>query len=82
MSHRAIYLIVGGIFAVLLVVMLVTFNYNRSNQEAVAKAEQLTAALDRRGSVPADPRPVAKVSAPTAGRSAPRPGRSPRASQS
>ena len=49
MSHRRIYWIVGGVLAVLLVVMLVRFNYNRSNEEAVAKAEQLITAFDKAG---------------------------------
>lgn len=62
MSHRAIYLIVGGVLAALLVVMLVTFNYNRSSQEAVAKAEQLIAAFDQAGlRTPANADTVAKV---------------------
>ncbi len=37
MSHRAIYWIVGGVMAVLLAVMLITFNYNRYNQEAAGQ---------------------------------------------
>ena len=49
MSHRAIYLIVGGVMALLLVVMLVTYNYNKDNEEALAKAEQLIAAMDKAG---------------------------------
>ena len=62
MRHRTIYLIVGGVLAVLLVVMLVRFNYNRSNEEAVAKAEQLITAFDKAGlRTPADAQKVAKV---------------------
>ena len=55
-GHRKIYLIVGGVLAVLLVVMLVTYSYNRSNEEAVAKAEQLITAFDEAGlRAPKDP---------------------------
>jgi hypothetical protein len=61
-SHRAIYLIVGGVLAALLVVMLVTYRYNRSNEEAVAKAEQLIAAFDEAGlRAPSNAEAVAKV---------------------
>ena len=61
MSHRAIYWIVGGVMAVLLVVMLITYNYNRSNEEAVAKAQQFITAFDKAGlRAPKDPR-VARV---------------------
>ena len=35
MSNRAIYLTIGGALAVLLVVMLVTWNYNKANAEAI-----------------------------------------------
>src|SRR5687767_11235450 len=62
MSHRAIYVIVGGVMALLLVVMLVTYNYNKNTDEAVAKAEQLIAALDQAGlRTPKDPNEVARV---------------------
>ena len=49
MSHRAIYLIVGGVMTALLVVMLLTYNYNKDNEEALAKAEQFIVALDEAG---------------------------------
>jgi type II secretory pathway pseudopilin PulG len=62
MSHRAIYLIVGGVMAALLVVMLITYNYNKNTEEAVAKAEQLITALDQAGlRAPRDPNEVARV---------------------
>jgi GH18 family chitinase len=61
-SHRTIYLVVGGVLAALLVVMLITYNYNRSNQEAVAKAEQLIAAFDEAGlRAPSSAETVAEV---------------------
>jgi hypothetical protein len=62
MSHRAIYGIVAAVFGVLLVVMLVTYNYNKSSDEALAKAQQLTATLGQAGlPTPKDPAQVAKV---------------------
>jgi hypothetical protein len=62
MSHRAIYLIVGGVMALLLVVMLVTYNYNKDSEEALAKADQLIAALDEAGlRAPTQPQNVARV---------------------
>jgi hypothetical protein len=62
MSHRAIYAIVGGVLGVLLIVMLVTYNYNKSNDEALAKATQLTTTLSQAGlPTPRDPAAVARV---------------------
>ena len=49
MSHRAIYLIVGGVMAALLVVMLLTYNYNKDSEEALAKAEQFIVAMEGAG---------------------------------
>jgi hypothetical protein len=61
-THRTIYWIVGGLLAVLLVVMLVTWNYNRSNAEAVTKAQQLITAFDKAGlRTPASAEEVARV---------------------
>jgi hypothetical protein len=61
-GNRTVYWIVAGALAVLLVVMLITFRYNRSNDEAVAKAQQLITAFDKAGlAAPADPQRVAKV---------------------
>jgi hypothetical protein len=48
-SARGIYWIVGGIFAVLLVVMLVGWNYDRQNEEADAKAAELIDAYEQAG---------------------------------
>lgn len=48
-THRKIYWIVGGAMALLLVVMLVTYNYNRTNEQAVAKAQQLISAFEEAG---------------------------------
>jgi hypothetical protein len=61
-GNKGIYWIVGGILAVLLIVMLVTYNYNKSNAEAQAKASQLIAALEKAGlPAPRDPAQVARV---------------------
>jgi hypothetical protein len=49
MSDRRIYWLVGAIFAVLLVVMLVGWNYDRQNAEADAKAQELIAAFEAAG---------------------------------
>ena len=62
MSNRTIYWIVAGVLAVLLVVMLIRFSYNRSNEEAMAKAEQLITAFEDAGlRPPMDAQRVAKV---------------------
>jgi len=62
MSHRAIYATVAGVLGVLLIVMLVTYNYNKSNDQALAKAQQLTTTLSQAGlPTPKDPANVARV---------------------
>lgn len=62
MSHRRIYTIVGGILAVLLVVMLATWRYNRSSAEANRKAQQLIASYEQAGlRTPASTRQVARL---------------------
>jgi hypothetical protein len=62
MSHRAIYLGVAAVLGVLLVVMLVSYNYNKSNEEALAKAQQLSTTLSQAGlPTPKDPTEVARV---------------------
>jgi hypothetical protein len=62
MTNRRIYWIVGGIFAVLLVLMLVGWGYNRSNAAADQKAQQLMAAYGAAGlPVPADTGQIARV---------------------
>ncbi len=61
-SHRTVYLIVGGILAVLLVVMMVTWNYNRTSPEAIAKAQQLITTFDKAGlPTPTSAEEVARV---------------------
>lgn len=49
MRERTIYWIVGGILGVLLIVMLVAWNYDRQNEEANAKADELIAAYESAG---------------------------------
>lgn len=62
MSERRIYWIVGGIVAVLLVVMLATWRYNRSSVEANRKAQQLIASYEAAGlRTPSNTRQVARV---------------------
>jgi hypothetical protein len=62
MSHRALYWIVGGCAVVLLVIMLATFDYSRSNNEAEAKANQLISKYQAAGlPTPADAKAVARV---------------------
>jgi hypothetical protein len=47
--ERTIYWIIAAGFAVLLIVMLVAWNYDRQNDEANAKAQQLIAAFEQAG---------------------------------
>jgi hypothetical protein len=62
MSERAIYWIVGVILGVLLIVMLVAWEYDRSNEEAEEKAQQLIAAYEEAGlTPPAKPEMIARV---------------------
>lgn len=62
MSHRALYWSVAAVLGVLLVVMLVSYNYNKSNDEALAKAQQLSATLSQAGlRTPKDTTEVARV---------------------
>src|SRR5512145_2820785 len=49
MRERTIYWIVAGALGVLLVVMLVAWNYDRQNAEADAKAQELIAAFEGAG---------------------------------
>ena len=49
MRERTIYWIVGGILGVLLIAMLVGWNYDRQNAEADAKAQELIAAFEEAG---------------------------------
>ena len=62
MSHRAIYWTVGGVLAVVLVVMLFTWNYNKATAEAIDKANQLISSFESAGlPTPRSPERVAKV---------------------
>lgn len=49
MRDRAIYWIVAAILGVLLIVMFVAWNYDRQNEEADAKAQELIAAYEEAG---------------------------------
>jgi hypothetical protein len=59
--ERTIYWIVGGIFGVLLIVMLAAWNYDRQNEEADAKAAQLIAAYEEAGLRAPDQDQIARV---------------------
>lgn len=48
-EHRLIYGIVIGVLGVLLIVMLIAYDYDRSNDEAEAKADELVAAFEQAG---------------------------------
>jgi len=52
MSNRAIYWTVGGVLAVLLVLAMVTWNYNKANAEALDKANQLISSYQEAGLTP------------------------------
>jgi hypothetical protein len=49
MRERSIYWIVAGVFGVLLIVMLVAWNYDRQDDEADSKAQELIAAYEDAG---------------------------------
>jgi hypothetical protein len=49
MRERTIYWLVGGFLGVLLIAMLVGWNYDRQNDEADAKAQELIAAYEEAG---------------------------------
>ena len=71
MRERTIYWIVAGVLGVLLIVMLVGWNYDRQNDEANAKAAELIAAFeDGRASGPGSRIRSRGRSATTAARSA------------
>jgi hypothetical protein len=59
--ERTIYWIVAGVFGVLLIVMLVAWNYDRQNEEADQKAQQLIAALEEAGLPAPDQDQIARV---------------------
>jgi hypothetical protein len=59
--ERTIYWIVAGVFGVLLIVMLVAWNYDRQNEEADQKAQQLIAAFEEAGLPAPDQDQIARV---------------------
>jgi hypothetical protein len=59
--ERTIYWIVAGVLGVLLIVMLVAWNYDRQNEEADAKAQELIAAYEEAGLPTPDQDQVARV---------------------
>ncbi len=61
MRGRAIYWIVAAVFGVLLIVMLVAWNYDRQNDEANAKAQELIAAYEEAGLTAPDQDQIAGV---------------------
>lgn len=62
MNERGIYWAVGAVAAVLLVIMMVTWNYDRTNAVAEQKADDLIAAYDDAGlRTPYDRDAVARV---------------------
>ena len=60
-DHRATYAVVGAILVVLLIIMLVTWNYNRPSEAALAKAQQLSSEFQSAGLQPLDPTQVAQA---------------------
>ena len=61
MRERGIYLIVAAALGVLLIVMLVAWNYDRQNEEADAKAQELIAAFEQAGLAAPDPDQIART---------------------
>lgn len=61
MRERTIYWIVAGALGVLLIVMLVAWNYDRQNEEADAKAQELIAAYEAAGLRTPDQDQIARV---------------------
>ncbi|MGH2990414.1 MAG: hypothetical protein ACRDMA_11225 [Solirubrobacterales bacterium] len=61
MRERTIYWLVAGALGVLLVVMLVAWNYDRQNEEADAKAQELIAAYEAAGLRAPDPDQIART---------------------
>jgi hypothetical protein len=60
-SARTVYWLVGGIFGVLLIVMLAAWNYDRSSPEADAKAQELINAYEQAGLRAPDQDQIARV---------------------
>jgi hypothetical protein len=61
MRERTIYWIVAGALGVLLIVMLVAWEYDRQNEEADAKAQELVAAFEAAGLPAPDPDQIART---------------------
>jgi hypothetical protein len=61
MRERTIYWIIAVGFGVLLIVMLVAWNYDRQNDEANAKAQELIAAYEAAGLTAPDQDQIARV---------------------
>ena len=61
MRERTIYWLVAGGLGVLLIVMLITFNYDRQNAEADAKAAELIAVYEEAGLPAPDVDEIARV---------------------
>jgi hypothetical protein len=61
MRERTIYWIVVGALGVLLIVMLVAWNYDRQNEEADAKAQELIAAFEAAGLTAPDQDQIART---------------------
>ena len=61
MRERTIYWIVAGALGVLLIVMLVAWDYDRQNDEANAKAQELIAAYEAAGLTAPDQDQIARV---------------------
>jgi hypothetical protein len=59
--ERTIYWMVAGALGVLLIVMLVAWNYDRQNEEADAKAQELIAAYEAAGLRAPDADQIARV---------------------
>ena len=61
MRERTIYWLVGGFLGVLLIAMLVGWNYDRQNDEADAKAAELIAAFEGAGLTAPDQDQIART---------------------
>jgi hypothetical protein len=59
-NHKVIYAVVVAALAVVLIIMLATWHYNRPSDAAVAKAEQLSAQFQAAGLQPLDPKQAAE----------------------
>ena len=60
-NNTVVYAVVGGVLAVLLIVMLLTWDYNRPSEVARAKADQLVAEFQAAGLPALDPDQVAQA---------------------